>query len=106
IRYQPQSGRSTMYLGTGIAAARSLLARQTKFFTAPAHQRANRKRNSRTSVVETLERRMLMHSSPVLDAEHLAVFGARDATTGAISGGLVPDSSLTYISVARATPEK
>ena len=46
-----------------------------------------------------------MHASPVLDAEHLAVFGARDATTGVITGGLVPDSSLTYISVPSATPE-
>ena len=56
--------------------------------------------------LEALEARLLLHSSPVLDAEHLAVFGARDVTTGVITGGLVPDSSLTYISVPGTAPEK
>ncbi len=56
--------------------------------------------------LEILESRMLMHSSPVLDAEHLAVFGARDPGTGVITGGLVPDLALTYISVPNSTPEK
>src|SRR5262249_55110842 len=30
------------------------------------------------------------------DAEHLAVFGARDAATGVVTGGLVPDAAVTY----------
>jgi hypothetical protein len=41
----------------------------------------------------------------VLDAEHLAVFGSRDPATGVITGGLVPDSSLTYISIPSTAPE-
>jgi hypothetical protein len=48
---------------------------------------------------EVLEVRALLHANPVEDAEHLAVFGARDATTGVVTGGLVPDSSVTYESL-------
>jgi hypothetical protein len=42
----------------------------------------------------------------VLDAEHYAVFGARNSDTGAIFGGLLPDSSATYISIPSQVPEK
>ena len=56
-------------------------------------------------LAELLEPRVLMHGSPVLDAEHLAVFGLRDAATGVITGGLVPDAKLTYISLPSTTPE-
>ncbi len=42
----------------------------------------------------------------MLDAEHLAVFGSRDPNTGVITGGLVPDSSVTYISKPGTGPEK
>jgi hypothetical protein len=45
--------------------------------------------------LESLERRLLMHANPVEDAEHLAVFGARDAVTGIVTGGLVPDAAVT-----------
>jgi hypothetical protein len=48
--------------------------------------------------VEQLEVRFLPHANPVLDAEHMAVFGERDAT-GALVGGLIPDSTITYQSV-------
>lgn len=50
--------------------------------------------------LELLEPRLVLHANVVLDAEHLAVFGARDATTGVISGGLVSDAALTYRSIA------
>ena len=56
--------------------------------------------------LEPLEPRVLLHGNPVLDAEHLAVFGARDSITGVITGGLVPDSALTYISAPSTTPER
>jgi hypothetical protein len=46
--------------------------------------------------LEQLEIRLTPHSSPVLDAEHLAVFGATDAVTGIVTGGLVPDAAVTY----------
>ena len=64
------------------------------------------RRRQRLSLVEMLEARVLMHANPVLDAEHLAVFGARDVATGAVSGGLVSDAALTYISVPSTTPKK
>ena len=41
----------------------------------------------------------MLHATPTMDAEHLAVFGARDALTNAISGGLVPDAGLSIESV-------
>jgi hypothetical protein len=53
-----------------------------------------------TLAVEQLEVRFLPHANPVLDAEHMAVFGERDAT-GAIKGGLIPDTAITYESVLR-----
>lgn len=49
---------------------------------------------------EMLEVRRLLHASPVEDAEHLAVFGMRNAATGVVNEGLVPDSSMTYRSIA------
>jgi hypothetical protein len=51
--------------------------------------------------IEQLEARLLLHANPVLDAEHLAVFGARDAVTGEVTGGLDPDSAITYKSVVK-----
>ncbi len=36
------------------------------------------------------------HGNDAMTAEHRAVFGSRDATTGAIAGGLVPDAAVTY----------
>ncbi len=50
--------------------------------------------------LESLEPRLVLHANVVLDAEHLAVFGARDATTGVVTGGLVSDAALTYKSIA------
>ena len=89
----------------------NVVARQlsTRLFKCDADYRRRRqlpRSSSRVSRLEALEARLLLHSSPVLDAEHLAVFGARDVTTGVITGGLVPDSSLTYISVPGTAPEK
>ncbi len=63
-------------------------------------------RRSRSRRPEQLEPRVLLHANPVLDAEHLAIFGARDPNSGIVTGGLVPDSTATYISVPRSTPEK
>src|SRR5437879_1336353 len=40
--------------------------------------------------LEELESRLLLHANVVMDAEHLAVFGATDAA-GVVTGGLVPD---------------
>lgn len=68
-------------------------------------QRKTRRRSFR-GLVEVLESRVLLHANSVLDAEHLAIFGARDPNTGVITGGLVPDSSVSYISVASPSPEK
>src|SRR5262245_2536433 len=69
--------------------------------------RAPRNRcKSSPRLIELLEARLLLHANPVLDAEHLAVFGARDSATGVVTGGLVPDSALTYVSVPSSTPEK
>jgi hypothetical protein len=45
--------------------------------------------------VEQLEVRVVLHANAAMDAEHLAVFGSRDATTHQISGGLVPDAAVT-----------
>ncbi len=42
----------------------------------------------------------MLHANVVLDSEHLAVFGARDATTGVVTGGLVGDAALSYKSIA------
>lgn len=42
----------------------------------------------------------------MLDAEHLAVFGSRDPVSGVVSGGLLPDRSISYISVPSATPQE
>jgi G8 domain len=85
-----------------LARLRSILGR--KLSPAPSDHRRARSRSFR-SVIEILEPRVLLHSSPVLDAEHLAVFGARNPDTGAIFGGLAPDSSATYISVVGTGPE-
>jgi hypothetical protein len=87
------------------SVARGLVSRSP---TSGAVGRRNRNRRGKTRarLVEWLEPRLSLHSSPVLDAEHLAVFGSRDATTGVVTGGLVPDSSVTYISVPGIAPEK
>lgn len=74
-----------------------------------ARRRRNRDLSRRRSPMrrpELLEPRVLLHSSPVLDAEHLAVFGSRDPNSGIITGGLVPDSAVTYVSIPSSTPEK
>src|SRR5262249_42113606 len=52
-------------------------------------------------LLERLEAREMLHANPVMDAEHLAVFGSRDPATQIISGGLVPDVAVTHQSVAR-----
>ena len=88
------------------AAARQLSTRLFKRDAVSGRRRQLPRCSSRVSRLEALEARLLLHSSPVLDAEHLAVFGTRDATTGVIAGGLVPDSSLTYVSVPGTAPEK
>src|SRR5438132_530841 len=50
--------------------------------------------------VEQLEPRLLLHASPIMDAEHIAVFGVRDSA-GVITGGLIPDASITYEALAK-----
>src|SRR5262245_10530387 len=47
---------------------------------------------------EELESRLLLHANAVMDAEHLAVFGERDAA-GVVTKGLVPDAAVTFKSV-------
>ena len=63
-------------------------------------RRRNGWRGTANYRLEMLEPRLVLHANVVLDAEHLAVFGARDATTGVVSGGLVSDAALTYKSIA------
>src|SRR5262249_6127087 len=55
--------------------------------------------SSITIPCETLEARRVLHANVVEDAEHLAVFGQRDAVTGIVAEGLVPDASMTYKSI-------
>ncbi len=71
---------------------RSVLSHFQKTHRPAVHSR-------RRPQVEELEGRLLLHASPVLDAEHLAVFGSKD-TTGAVVGGLVPDAAVEYRSFA------
>jgi hypothetical protein len=69
---------------------------------APADRRRtlrNRRRSFNGRVIEALEGRVLLHANAVEDAEHVEVFGSHDLQTGAITGGLVPDSSMTDVSV-------
>ncbi len=40
------------------------------------------------------------HTNPAMISEHLAVFGSRDAATGIVTGGLVPNSEVNNFSVA------
>src|SRR5262245_39320328 len=90
-------------------ASSSAIARATFFGRARNWiRRAPRSRHyqHRQRLVEVLEARLSLHANAVLDAEHLAVFGARDSVTGVVTGGLVPDSLLTYVSVPGSTPEK
>jgi hypothetical protein len=87
------------------SVARGFVSRSGRKSTANCRRR-NRRDISRVRLIEYLEARLSLHSSPVLDAEHLAVFGAQDPITGVVTGGLVPDSSLTYISAPSTTPEK
>jgi hypothetical protein len=79
--------------------------RSTKF-NRRQRRAAARRRSNLNCHLERLESRVLMHADPVQDAEHLAVFGQRDETSHIVSGGLVPDAALTYISVPSATPEE
>ena len=68
---------------------------------APAGRRQqlrDRRRGFTGRVIEALEGRVLMHANAVEDAEHVAVFGSHNLATGAITGGLVPDSSMTDVS--------
>lgn len=68
-----------------------------------AQEQSRRVRRHALMRLETLEGRLLLHGGAggvVEDAEHLAVFGSRDATTGVVTGGLVPDSSVTDKSIA------
>lgn len=89
----------------------SLFSRARAFVSPSVRIRASHRRRqvrrdkSRARLIEFLEARLSLHSNPVLDAEHLAVFGAADAN-GVITGGLVPDSSLTYVSVPGTALEK
>ena len=62
--------------------------------------RKARRRNWSRPNVEQLEARVLLHANPVMDAEHLAVFGARDAATLVVTGGLVPDAAVTTHTIA------
>ena len=62
--------------------------------------RKARRRNWSRPNVEQLEVRVLLHANPVMDAEHLAVFGARDAATLVVTGGLVPDAAVTTHTIA------
>src|SRR5690242_13001923 len=62
----------------------------------------NRRRSFAGRVVEVLEGRVLLHANVVEDAEHIAVFGSHNTTTGVITGGLVPDSAVTIESVPNA----
>ena len=71
---------------------RSVLSHFQKTHRPAVHSR-------RRPQVEELEGRLLLHASPVLDAEHLAVFRSKD-TTGAVVGGLVPDAAVEYRSFA------
>src|SRR5437762_3295996 len=76
--------------------ARSLVDR------APASRRRllrNRRRSLAGRVIEALEGRVLLHATAVEDTEHVEVFGSHNLTSGVITGGLVPDSSMTDISV-------
>lgn len=50
--------------------------------------------------IEPLEERLVLHANVVMDAEHLAVFGARDPVTQVVTGGLVPDSAVTDRAIA------
>lgn len=68
-----------------------------------AKSRKARRKNWRESKIESLEVRVVMsatHTSPVLSAEHLAVFGARDPATNVITGGLVPNAAVNNYSIA------
>jgi hypothetical protein len=53
--------------------------------------------------VEPLEVRVVLsasHTNAAMTAEHLAVFGARNAATQVITGGLVPDAAVNNRSIA------
>ena len=84
---------------------RARFARSIPHADGRAHGTRRTRRLSRAYLVELLESRVLMHANPVLDAEHLAVFGSQDSVSGIVSGGLLPDASISYVSVPSATPE-
>ncbi len=67
-----------------------------------SHQPARRGRRPRAGFqprLEALESRLLADANAVPVAEDLAVFGSRDPATGVVSGGLLPDATLTVRSV-------
>jgi G8 domain len=49
--------------------------------------------------LEMLEHRLMLDATAVANAEHIAVFGISDSN-GVVTGGLVPDSSVTVKSIA------
>jgi hypothetical protein len=68
----------------------------------------NRRRSFAGRVIEALEGRVLLHANAVEDAEHVEVFGSHylgpgngpgGIMPGTITGGLVPNSSMTDVSV-------
>ncbi len=70
--------------------------------TSKSTRRHTRPRNPHKSWLprfESLESRIALHANAVMDAEHLAVFGSRDAF-GVITGGLAPDSAMTNRSIS------
>src|SRR5215471_17023634 len=67
-------------------------------------RRSHVRRRAFQHLIENLEPRLLLHANAALDAEHFAVFGSRNRDTGAIFGGLAPDSSATYISIPSGVP--
>lgn len=72
-------------------------ARYLKATRRPATKRTRHRNPLR---LEMLETRMLLHANAVMDAEHLAVFGTRDAVTQVVTGGLIPDADITDRSIA------
>src|SRR5262245_33631238 len=85
--------------------ARATFLPRTRGYTLNRARR-NHRRKPRVRLVELLEARLSLHANPVLDAEHLAVFGSRRSGNGVVNGGLVPDSAPTFLSVPSSTPEK
>lgn len=75
------------------------LSRMLARVRAPRQRLSVPRRASRGLFLEQFESRELLHANVVLDAEHLAVFGARDPVTQVVTGGLVPDAAVTNRSI-------